>query len=248
MVKALFLSVIIAFIFSYKAYSEVVINGTRIVFHAQDKEAVVQLKNTGKNPYLVQMWLDKGDPNARPGEVTVPFVVNPPVVRIDPEKGQAIRLMMTGGQLPQDRETLFWFNLLEVPPKATAMIQSGNNVLQMAFRTRVKLLYRPDKLHPSPVEVYKALRFSLSGDKLTLTNDSPYFITFSKLEIRKSKNSAILARVEHFDQRMVAPEGKIEFILKAVTDHPLYGETLFYSVINDYGGESINEQVLGNNI
>lgn len=43
MVKALFLSVIITFIFSHKANSEVVINGTRIVFHAQDKEAVVQL-------------------------------------------------------------------------------------------------------------------------------------------------------------------------------------------------------------
>jgi chaperone protein EcpD len=47
---------------------------------------------------------------------------------------------------------------------------------------------------------------------------------------------------------MVAPEGKIEFMLKPVADHPLHGETLFYSVINDYGGESINEQVLGNNI
>ncbi len=50
MCKSIFISIILTCFFSCKAYPEVVINGTRIVFHAQDKESVIQLMNKGKNP------------------------------------------------------------------------------------------------------------------------------------------------------------------------------------------------------
>lgn len=244
MCKSIFISIILTCFFSCKAYPEVVINGTRIVFHAQDKESVIQLMNKGKKPYLVQMWLDDGNPKARPGEVNVPFIVNPPVIRIDPERGQAIRLMALNGHLPQDRESLFWFNLLEVPPKPTQRIQAGDNVLQMAFRTRIKLFYRPDNLVPSPLQAYKQLKVSLIGNKLTIINPSPYFITFSKLEVRHSKTSPVLSRVVNFTKTMVNPESEIEFSLKSTDNKDIRGEKLFYSIINDYGGESVNEQIL----
>ena len=84
MCKSIFISIILTCFFSCKAYPEVVINGTRIVFHAQDKESVIQLMNKGKKPYLVQMWLDDGNPKARPGEVNVPFIVNPPLQVVQP--------------------------------------------------------------------------------------------------------------------------------------------------------------------
>ncbi|SQB40602.1 putative chaperone protein EcpD [Citrobacter koseri] len=66
--------------FSLNAMADVVINGTRIVFNAKDKESTVQLKNRGNNPYLLQIWMDDGNPNAKPGEITVPFLIAPPVV------------------------------------------------------------------------------------------------------------------------------------------------------------------------
>lgn len=233
---------------SFDACSEVVINGTRVIFDAKDKESIIQLKNNGKNPYLLQMWLDNGDPRSKPGEVKVPFIVNPPVIRIDPDKGQAVRVLAVNPSLPKDRESLFWFNMLEVPPKPTDMIKSGGNLLQMAFRTRIKLFYRPENLNISPAEAYKKIKINLSGNKITISNDTPYFITFNKLEIRDSKQSPVLAFVDVFTSRMVEPMGKIEFTLKYNTTKNLTGESLFYSVINDYGGESINVQVLGSNI
>jgi chaperone protein EcpD len=47
---------------------------------------------------------------------------------------------------------------------------------------------------------------------------------------------------------MVNPKGSIEYTLKKDSSQTLAGKKIFYSVINDYGGESKNEQVLGNAI
>ncbi len=70
-----------------------------------------------------------------------PFIVLPPIVRIEPGKGQSWRLVFNGSRLPQDRESLFWFNLLDIPPEP----KNGktDNYLQLAIRSRIKLFYRP---------------------------------------------------------------------------------------------------------
>ncbi|PJI52023.1 molecular chaperone EcpD, partial [Methylobacterium radiotolerans] len=47
--------------------------------------------------------------------------------------------MHTGEPMPQDKESVFWLNVLEIPPKDKA----NQNLLQMAFRSRIKLFYRP---------------------------------------------------------------------------------------------------------
>ncbi|QGN37300.1 molecular chaperone [Klebsiella oxytoca] len=235
---------IVSFFMSVEALADVAINGTRIVFNEKDKESIVQLKNNGKNPYLLQLWIDDGNPKSRPGEVKVPFMITPPVVRIDPDKGQAVRVMFTGENLPNDRETLFWFNMLEIPPKPTKMIEAGSNIMQLAFRTRIKLFYRPANLEYSVLESYKKLIFKRNGNTLNIKNNSPYYITFRSIDFRRKKDSAIAAAVEHFPQRMIAPKGEINLQLVTKKSERLDGLTLFYSVINDYGGETRNEQSL----
>ncbi|MGU3414496.1 molecular chaperone [Enterobacteriaceae bacterium C34A] len=240
----LLMPALMAGLLSFNAFAEVVINGTRIVFNAKEKESAVQLKNNGKHPYLLQLWIDDGNPKSRPGEVKVPFLITPPIVRIDPGKGQAVRILSTVATLPQDRESVFWFNMLEVPPKPTAKIEAGSNLIQLAFRTRIKLFYRPANLQPEPLQAYKELKFTRSGNTLRVINDSPYFITLKNIEIRKSKNSDIQASVDKFPQRMIEPKGNITLSLNIKKPAELNSGTLFYSVINDYGGETTNEQAL----
>lgn len=237
---------IISYAFSAHVLANVVINGTRIIYNAKDKESVVQLKNNGNNAYLLQLWMDDGDPKMKPGQSKVPFIITPPVIRIDPGKGQAIRIMDTNPSLPQDRETLYWFNLLEIPPKPTELTQSGRNLVQLAFRSRIKFFYRPGGLLQSPMEAYRDIRFSLKDDVLNVKNDSPYFITFSRIDVRKSKGSPIVASVENFSKRMVDPKGELNLKLIKKRSENLNGLTLFYNVINDFGGETNNEQILQN--
>jgi len=229
--------------FSLTSFADVVINGTRIIFNSKYKEVAIQLKNQGSNPYLIQSWIDDGIENSKPGEAKVPFIITPPVTRIDPGKGQAVRILATNPALPHDRETLFWFNMLEIPPKPKAS-ESGNTLMQLAFRTRIKMFYRPDNLKTSHLEAYRNVGFSLQGDKLKVKNDSPYFITFKNIDIRKDKNSSILGEVISFPKRMLSPGSETIFPIKKKYNGSLTGKIVTYSVINDYGGETTNEQIL----
>ncbi|MDN8660446.1 fimbria/pilus periplasmic chaperone, partial [Staphylococcus aureus] len=43
------------------AHSSVVINGTRIIYQEADGEVLVQLRNEGEGPILIQSWIDTGD-------------------------------------------------------------------------------------------------------------------------------------------------------------------------------------------
>src|SRR5580704_15270767 len=102
------------------ATAGVVVNGTRVVYPAAKREVTIGIHNTGETPSLVQAWLDAGDPHAKPGESKVPFVMTPPLFRLDPTKVQSLRLVYTHDPLPENRESLFWLNVLDIPPRAAA--------------------------------------------------------------------------------------------------------------------------------
>lgn len=98
------------------ADASMVIDGTRIIFPAI-KRGCGQGDQCGggavADPGLGRRW-----PRAKStGKDSAPFIVLPPIVRIEPGKGQSWRLMFNGSRLPQDRESLFWFNLLDIPPE-----------------------------------------------------------------------------------------------------------------------------------
>jgi chaperone protein EcpD len=133
---------------SFPCTASVVVSGTRVVYSLAEKEQTVRLTNDGKEPSLVQIWIDDGDVKATPNTAKAPFLVSPPISRIDPNEGQSIRLLYTGEPVPQDIESIYYFNLLEIPPKSAAD-KVSEQFLQFAFRTRIKLFLRPAGLEGS---------------------------------------------------------------------------------------------------
>src|ERR1700761_8928792 len=105
---------------SLPSMASVVVSGTRVIYNLAEKEQTVRLSNEGADAALVQVWIDDGDIKADPNTAKAPFLVSPPISRIDPGKGQSIRLIHTGEPVPQDVESIYYFNLLEVPPKPNA--------------------------------------------------------------------------------------------------------------------------------
>src|SRR5437868_3111030 len=110
------------------SWASVVISGTRVVYGQRDREVTIRLTNDGEAPALVQAWLDRGDPDVDPATISVPFTLTPPMFRVDPAKGQSLRVIYTQEPLPADRETVFWLNVLEVPPRAQT---PGTNSMQL---------------------------------------------------------------------------------------------------------------------
>ena len=102
------------------AHAGVVIGGTRVVYDARAPEVTLKLDNRNQHPSLVQVWIDAGDSGIAPDDAEVPFVVMPPVFRMEPGRSQMVRIRQLDPALPADRESLFWINELEVAPKPDA--------------------------------------------------------------------------------------------------------------------------------
>ncbi|MCP6324282.1 fimbria/pilus periplasmic chaperone, partial [Klebsiella pneumoniae] len=84
----------------------------------------------------------------------------------------------TGEALPADRESVFWLNVLDVPPQPQG---EGGNFMQFAIRTRVKLFYRPVGLPGSAADAIEQVSWRLSGGDsgrvLRATNASAFHVS-----------------------------------------------------------------------
>lgn len=215
------------------AHASVIILSTRVIFPGQAREATVKLSNPGKHAALVQVWIDKGIATASPETLKVPFVVSPPITRIEPGKGQVLRVVYTGESLPADQESVYWFNMLEVPPKVKR--KDDQNFVQFAFRTRIKLFFRPSGLSGTQQDAANGLKWALvhedSGYAVKVTNDSPYYVSLGKVNLT-SDGTTYTANGDG----MVAPRSSSTFAFPGLTGEPSASATLEAEAINDYGG------------
>ena len=68
------------------ANAEIIIHGTRAVYPSDAREITLQLSNDGKSPSLVQVWIDEGDPKSTPDQSKAPFIITPPISRVEAQK------------------------------------------------------------------------------------------------------------------------------------------------------------------
>ena len=213
---------------SVGAQAGIVVNGTRFIYPAKQQEIGVRISNDGTLPSLVQVWVDRGDPDTRPEDAEAPFLLTPPIFRVDPNQGQSVRLAFTGESLPGDRESLFWLNLLDIPPVPA----DAGNVMQFAIRTRLKLFYRPEGLSGRADQAATGMRWQLAkterGHVLRATNPSPFHISFSELGVKSG------GREYKTEGGMVRPFGSQDFPFSGAVAPPASG-TVILHWINDYG-------------
>ncbi|WP_235423349.1 molecular chaperone, partial [Enterobacter hormaechei] len=75
------------------------------------------------------------------------------------------------------------------------------NRVQVAFRSRIKLFYRPAKLNDNQkvVEAAEKISWSLMSDELKAINNSPYFISLVSVTLSQGN------RKSSIQGEMVAP-------------------------------------------
>lgn len=202
----------------------VTLQGTRVIYDGSKGAVTVNANNRGDKVALAQVWLDDGDANAKPGSQKLPFVLTPTTRRIEAGHAQAFRLTyapMAGTALPSDRESLLYFNLLDIPPKPEAV--EGQNLLQFAIRTRVKLFYRPAGLPGHARDTATALQWRTQGQALQVYNPSAYHVTLSRLTLPDGR----MIEVD-----MVAPGERLNLPLPAGAS--VQGSVTF-QWLDDYG-------------
>ncbi|TNV20452.1 molecular chaperone [Buttiauxella sp. B2] len=205
----------------------IIVNGTRFIYPAGSSEITIQMTNMASTPSLAQIWLDEGDPDVLPERISTPFIISPPIARIDSQNGQSIRIKKQEGQdiSISDRESLWWLNILDVPAIDNNEMKDGAGTLNMAIRSRFKFIWRPAGLGDR-VDAESKLELFVSGNNITIYNPSPFFITI--VDIKTDSDKGLLEEGE-----MVAPKSKAKLKIKEKIPA---GKDLVVQSVNDYGG------------
>lgn len=214
--KALFLPLLMTGALAQAAeVGGVTVGGTRLIYNGGKKEASLNVTNSDTNPYLIQSWAE----TQTGGAEKAPFIVTPPLFRLDGNQQNLLRIVRTGGNLPEDRESLYWLNVKSIPAGSK---KEGANTLQIAVKTRIKLLYRPQGLKGVPEDVAGKLTWSQSGSRLTVNNPTPFVMNFNQVKVggREIK-----------DVTYVLPMSQTTFEAPANTS----GQVT-WKIISDYGG------------
>ncbi|ELW1647061.1 molecular chaperone [Enterobacter oligotrophicus] len=200
------------------AHAGVIINGTRLVYHGDKKESSLGLSNPDSMDYLVQSWVDSGGKKLN----KAPFLITPPLFRLDAKEDNVLRVVRTGGNLPEDRESLYWLNIKAIPSSKRV---EGMNTLQIAINTRIKLLYRPAAVKGQPEDVAEKLEWHREGHDLVVNNPTPFYMNFQTVTLNGHK----VAKAN-----WAVPKSETHFALPDNTG----GTNVSWSIITDYGSIS----------
>jgi len=193
------------------ASASIALGRTRVIFNADKQSQSFKIKNNSDSPYLVQAWVEDEQEN----KITEPFIILPPVQRIEGNAVSQVKIQGLPGikKLPQDRESVFYLNIREIPPKP-----DKKNEVQLAVQSRIKLLYRPNLLKvdrmSDDIPGSENIKISCSSDGLIAYNPTPYYFTLT---------------AENTFPVMVPPRSDAKLVLRG-KESPI---KLFY--INDYG-------------
>src|SRR5476649_2060563 len=160
-------------IVAQQALAAIALDRTRVVFDGSQNSVSLNISNQNKQlPYLAQGWIEDEQGN----KIQSPLTVLPPVQRIEPGKSSQVKIqaLPVAKLLKQDRETLYYFNLREIPPRT-----DKPNTLQIALQTRIKLFYRPKALMTTVGDApwQEKITLTRQGDSYIVKNPTPYFVT-----------------------------------------------------------------------
>jgi P pilus assembly chaperone PapD len=101
----------------------------------------------------------------------------------------------------------------------------GQNILQLAIRSRFKFIYRPAGLGRDAAA--EKLALTANGSSLSVSNPTPFYITVSR--ISRDGGKALNSKTVMF-----APQSSQTIALSSAVSK---GETLTVNNINDYGAD-----------
>ena len=231
---ALSASLLIGATFASNVLASVVMNGTRVIYPASVREKALQLTSHDAYPNLVQIWVDKGNPASTPQTADAPFIASPQIFRMNPKAGQIVRLVYTGKDLPQDRESVFYINFMQMPA-----LKSGDmdaNKLLLTVSSRMKVFYRPESIVGTPEDIAKSITFTLEGSGSSMhvnaKNNSGYHAVIRDANLVIGGKSIGLAKAE-----MIAPHASMQWPVATKAHVNSSTDHIRLTLVNDFGAD-----------
>lgn len=202
------------------AWGGVYIYGTRLIYPEQKKEITVQLMNEGNRSALVQSWIDDGDTSLPPEKIHVPFVLTPPVAPVKGGEGQQLKIKKLANTLPKDRESLFFLNVLDIPPNCPEL--EGKNGIKFAMQNRIKFIYRPEGLTGVDKESFRRLSIKHANGGINIKNNSANWITIPELTGNAKINKETLLLAPWSEKTITTASAINQYTITLIDDNGNY--------------------------
>jgi fimbrial chaperone protein len=194
----------------------VTLGATRVVYPSNAKQAELTVINTdSQNKFLVQSWVEDEH-----GHKNKDFIMTPPLYVLEPNKENTLRVVYTGNNLPQDRESMFWANIKVIPPLSDE--NKANNTMQVAIQNRIKLFYRPQNIAKHDEQIHEKIQFTRQDNKLKVSNPTPYYLTLVNIKSNQRELASSLV-VAPFSSSYLATNVR---------------GSVSYQTINDFGAQT----------
>lgn len=203
------------------------INATRLIYPGDSGSIGVSVRNTQQHvPYLVQANISEKQDSI----TSSPFIVMPPIFRLEPQSMNQLKISFSGKSLPQDRESVFYFHAAAVPASTAADPTLRKNDVQANVRfgvgSIIKLFYRPAGISGTAYSAQKKLIFTRHENELRVMNSSPYFVSLASVTVNgkmlslNTPEAKMLSPFAGYTWSMIsklAPGSRIEW--KAINDN-----------------------------
>nr|WP_318384187.1 molecular chaperone [uncultured Enterobacter sp.] len=220
--------------FVNQARAGIVASSTRLVYKDDKSEQTLMLANTNKYPVIVQTWTDNGDTSGTSDQANAPFIPVPSVFRMEPAGIKGMKVIYRGDRLPQDRESVYWLNIYEIPPIAKK--EEGAHI-ELAINTQLKIFYRPGSLSDDPQLALKKMKFTVQDKNgvqvIHCQNDTPFYASFGQMSVdidgkkyfSDQQMDMMTAPFSGHDYRILIPNSKVS----------LHGQMLDFILYDDHG-------------
>lgn len=203
---------------------------TRLIYFTDSNGASLTVINPQSYPMLVQSEVFAED-----RKTPAPFIVTPPLFRLDGHQQSRIKVIATRNHNEGRTESLSWLCLTGIPPEPDAewtdeadkKKQAGQRatlLTQLRIKSCLKLLTRPSSLKGSPDDFASSLTWEKRGKTLTVTNPTPFFMNLRSVQLGKETVG---------NPEYVPPLGKRKLSVSADARGPVH-----WRLITDYGGDS----------
>lgn len=215
------------FLFTFTASSEgLTLGATRLIYAGNSKEASIPVMTSGDaGPFLIQSWVSNMDKSTN----NIPFVTTPPIFKIGKNEQNTVRVVNVDSNLPKDKESVFLLNIRAIP---AVKKENTPERLIVATQNIIKLIYRPATLNSKDAaEAIDKLEINSKGNNIIIRNPTPYAVTIANMNINKD----VITRpgVAMPFSELVIP-----------TKNPQKNSTVSFSIINDFGGLSLERKII----
>ncbi|MGR5241675.1 fimbria/pilus periplasmic chaperone [Photobacterium damselae] len=153
------------------AFAALSLDATRYIYKGDQQFVSTVVSNQSKRDFGAQVWVD----NIVEKDTRPTFIATPSFFKVKGDGRQVFRIMKVSDHMPKDKESIYWLNLQEVPPK-----KKGSGIT-MAIRTKVKMIYRPKAIVEGRKDAERNITVSHLPGEQWLVNSTPYIFAIESV-------------------------------------------------------------------